>query len=72
MTDLPPKTIIGLLNQIGHGDDQAATRLYRHYHGYLYAFVRHQITSDNDAEEIAHDVFLSVFRKSANYPRRLF
>lgn len=59
--------MIGLLNQIGAGDDKAATRLYRHYHGYLYAFVRHQITNDNDAEEIAHDVFLSVFRKPEGF-----
>jgi RNA polymerase sigma-70 factor (ECF subfamily) len=65
--DLTPTTIADLLNQVGTGDDKAATRLYRHYHDYLYCFVRHQIASDSDAEEIVHDVFLSVFKKPQGF-----
>jgi RNA polymerase sigma-70 factor (ECF subfamily) len=67
MMDLPTTTIAELLNQLGTGSEQAATRLYRHYHGYLHAFVRHQIASESDAEEIVHDVFLSVFKKPQGF-----
>jgi len=67
MTDLPAKTITELLNQVRLGDDKAATRLYRHYHGFLYAFARHQIANDSDAEEIVHDVFLAVFKKPQGF-----
>ncbi|OQW86029.1 MAG: hypothetical protein BWK72_19105 [Rhodoferax ferrireducens] len=62
MTDLPDQTLAELLNQIGRSDDKACTRLYRHYSPYVYAFVRHRVTVDAAAEELTHDVFLSVFK----------
>lgn len=63
MTDLPNTTIAELLNQIENGDDKAVIRLYQHYHGFLYAFVRHRISCDADAEEVAHDVLLAICKK---------
>lgn len=63
MTDLPNQTIAEILNQLGQGDDKVATRLYRHYHGFLYAYIRHRLADDAAAEEVTHDVFLSVFQK---------
>lgn len=64
MLDLPIQTLKELLNQIGQKDDQAATRLYRHYHGFLYAYIRHRLPDDAAADEVTQDVFLSVFQKS--------
>jgi hypothetical protein len=43
MLDLPIQTLDELLNQIGQRNDQAVTRLYRHYHGFLYAYIRHRL-----------------------------
>jgi len=63
MTDLPFQTISEILNQIGQGDDKAAMRLFRHYHGFLYAHIRHRLADDAAAEEVIHDVFLTVFQK---------
>lgn len=70
MTDLPVATLAQLLNQIGLGDDKAAIRLYRHYHGFLYAFIRHKLPSDADAEEVAQDVFLAVCKKPQAFHRK--
>lgn len=67
MTDLPNQTISEILNQLGQGDDKAATRLYRHYHGFLYAYIRHRLADDAAAEEVTHDVFLSVFQKPQTF-----
>lgn len=67
MKDLPNQTIVELLNQIDQGDDKAATRVYRHYHGFLYAYIRHRLADDAAAEEVAHDVFLSVFQKPQGF-----
>ena len=63
MTDLPSDTLSEILNRLGQGDDKAATRLYRHYHDFLYAYLRQRLADDAAAEEITHDVFLAVFQK---------
>lgn len=63
MLDLPIQTLDELLNQIGQRNDQAVTRLYRHYHGFLYAYIRHRLADDAAADEVTQDVFLSVFQK---------
>lgn len=63
MIDLPIETLRDLLNRIAQKDDQAATQLYRHYHGFLYAYTRHQLPDDAAADEVTQDVFLFVFQK---------
>lgn len=63
MTDLPAATLAQLLNQIGIGDDKAVMTLYRHYHGFLYAFIRHRLSNEADAEEVTQDVLLAVCQK---------
>ena len=63
MTDLPNGDISALLNRIARGDDKAAKTLYGHYFRFLYAYVRHQLPSDQAAEEVTQDVFISVFLK---------
>lgn len=67
MKDLAPPALENLLNRIGEGDDQAATTLYRHYHGFIYAYLRHRMADEDAAEEVAHDVFMAVFRRPAAF-----
>lgn len=55
------------MTQIAKHDDNAAARVYRHYHGFLYAYVRHRLADDSAAEDVAHDVFMSVFQKPMAY-----
>jgi RNA polymerase sigma-70 factor (ECF subfamily) len=67
MIDLPESSVSALLNQIWHGDDKAATRLYRHYHGFIYAFLRHRVHNDAAADDITHEVFFAVFHKPLSF-----
>ena len=67
MTDLPPEKIAELLNRIGKGDDKAVTTLYRHYHGFVYAYLRHRMADEDAAEEAAHDVFMAVYRRPQSF-----
>lgn len=67
MTDLPPDELADLLNRIGKGDDKAVTRLYRHYHGFVYAYLRHRMADEEAAEEAAHDVFMAVCRRPQSF-----
>lgn len=63
MTDLPAATVAELLREIGEGDDKAVIRLYRHYHDFLFAFIRHRLSNDADAEEVTQDVLMAVCKK---------
>lgn len=67
MTDLPETTISELLQAIAQGDEKAVTRLYRHYYGFVYAYARHKLNNDADAEEVAADTLLAVCRKPDSY-----
>lgn len=67
MKDLPPEELAGILNQIGEGDDKAATRLYRHYHGFVYAYLRHRMADEHAAEEVAHDTFMAVVKRPQSF-----
>ena len=67
MTDLPAATIAELLNEIGRGDEKAVIRLYRHYHGFLFAFIRHKLSNDADAEEVTQDVLMAVCKKPQTF-----
>jgi RNA polymerase sigma-70 factor (ECF subfamily) len=63
MKDILSPALENLLNRIGEGDDQAATTLYRHYHGFIYAYLRHHMADESAAEEVTHDVFMAVLRR---------
>ena len=67
MKDLPAQELADLLNRIGEGDDKAFTRLYRHYHGFIYAYLRHRMADEHAAEEVAHDVFVAVFKRPLSF-----
>lgn len=56
-----------ILNAVARGDDEALKRLYRHYHGFVYAFVRQRLSNPSDVEEVVQDVFLAVARKPMAY-----
>lgn len=63
MKDLPTEELAETLNRIAQGDDQAVTRLYRHYHGFIHAYLRHRLADEDAAEEVSHDVFMAVCRR---------
>ena len=67
MIDLPAATINELLSEIGKRDEKAVIRLYRHYHGFLFAFIRHRISNDPDAEEVTQDVLMEVCKKPESF-----
>jgi RNA polymerase sigma-70 factor (ECF subfamily) len=63
MKDMPVASVATLLNRIAQGDDKAATELYRHYYGFVYAYLRYKMADEQAAEETAHDVFIAVCRR---------
>lgn len=67
MQDLSPQKLQDLLNRIGRGDDQAATELYRHYQGFVHAYLRHRLADEDAAAEVTHDAFMAVFRRPGAY-----
>jgi RNA polymerase sigma-70 factor (ECF subfamily) len=70
MRDLLPQELADILNRIGQGDDKAFTRLYRHYHGFIYAYLRHRMANEHAAEEVAQDVFMVVFNRPKSFDGR--
>jgi RNA polymerase sigma-70 factor (ECF subfamily) len=67
MREQSEQIISDLLNRIAQGDDKAATALYRHYHGFVYAYLRYRMSDEQAAEEAANDVFLAVCRNPMAY-----
>lgn len=67
MKDIYSQRLTELLNRIGNGDDKAVAELYRHYHGFVYAYLRHRLADEQAAEEVVQDVFLAVCKRPAAY-----
>jgi len=67
MREPSAQIISDLLNRIAQGDDKAATALYRHYFGFVYAYLRYRISDEQAAEEAANDVFLAVCKNPMAY-----
>jgi RNA polymerase sigma-70 factor (ECF subfamily) len=67
MTDLPSEELSRLLNRIAAGDEQAVTAVYRHYRGFLHAFVRRQLADAATAEEVVQDTFFDALRWPQRY-----
>ena len=67
MSELPASELQDLLNRIAKGDDKAVVRLYSHYHGFVYAYLRHRMADEAAAEEVAHDVFMAVVRRPQSF-----
>ena len=56
-----------LLEQAGEGDQAAFRELYDRYREPIFRFAYRLLGSVEIAEDVTHDVFLSVVRKSENY-----
>jgi RNA polymerase sigma-70 factor (family 1) len=54
-----------ILEQVAAGDEQAFTRLFTHYSGWIYATSYKLTDSSHTAEEIVQDVFLKIWLKRA-------
>jgi RNA polymerase sigma-70 factor (ECF subfamily) len=69
MKDLPVQSVTSILNRIAQGDDKAATELYRHYYGFVYAYLRYKMADEQAAEDAAQDVFIAVCRRPLAFQR---
>lgn len=67
MPTLSNAEVLEYLLKVGTGDDRAAATLYRHYFGYVYAYVRHLLPQDDGAEEVTQDVFVSAFSRPERF-----
>lgn len=67
MTDLPAPELSRLLNRIAAGDEQAVSAVYRHYRGFLNAFVRRQYADAAGAEEVVQDTLFDALRRPERY-----
>jgi RNA polymerase sigma-70 factor (ECF subfamily) len=56
-----------LMRLYGRGDAKAFDLLYRRYKDKLYHFLYRQCSQHTIAEELAHDAWLAVIRRSADY-----
>lgn len=62
---------IALMERVATGDRSALAALYESYGGVLLALGMRVLGSRRDAEDIAHDVFLEVWRRAGSYdPKR--
>ena len=59
-----------LINQVIANNDRAITELYWRYIPKLRRFFQNRIASKKDAEEVAHDAFLSVLDALPRFNRR--
>ncbi len=56
-----------LLIKLAEGDTQALAQLYDRYHRPLYALARRILNDSAEAEDILHDVFLSLWQNATSY-----
>lgn len=67
MTDLSAQELSELLNRIARGDEQAVSAVYRHYRGFLHAFVHRHLADAACAEEVVQDSFFDALRRPERY-----
>lgn len=58
---------LDLLRSIAEGDRAALAALYHRFSARLLGAARRTLASQEDAEDIVHDVFLEVWRRAADY-----
>ena len=61
---------IALAARVRHGDQQAFAELHRLYHRRVLAFAHKRLGDAFDAEDVAQDVFLQLYRSIARYEGR--
>lgn len=59
-----------LVEGVCRGAPEAFDRLYERYFPRVYAFMQRQATNRTEAEDLAQDTFLEVFRSAASYAGR--
>ena len=67
--DRQPVSDDKLIERILAGDREAFDRLYEHYFGRVYSFVRKRLDNRADVEETVQEVFVSVFSCLDSYRR---
>jgi RNA polymerase sigma-70 factor, ECF subfamily len=59
-----------LVERIGNGDQEAFRTFYERYISLVYRYIRFRIHSDQDAEELASEVFVKAWRSARSYEWR--
>lgn len=59
-----------LVIRLRAGDEQAYAELYRRVHPRLFGFALRRLGDPTEAEDVAHDVFLQVYRSIERYEGR--
>jgi len=59
-----------LVIRLRAGDEQAYAELYRHVHPRVFGFALRRLGDPTEAEDVAQDVFLQVFRSIERYEGR--
>lgn len=60
-----------LISRAQSGDEQAFAELMRAYYAFVYRIVIEIVNNPHDAEEVAQDTFLNVYRGLARYDERM-
>ena len=60
-----------LISRARSGDEQAFAELMRAYYAFVYRIVIEIVNNPHDAEEVAQDTFLNVYRGLARYDERM-
>ena len=58
---------IELLRRIARGDQQALGALYDVHGSRLLAIARRMLSSESDAEDLLHDVFIEIWKKAGDF-----
>lgn len=59
--------IASLLNRIAERDDKAVTMLYKYCYPILFPFILYRVKDHTAAEEVTHDVFMSVIKQPSGF-----
>lgn len=62
---------IKLLEDVHNGDMDAFNYLYEKYHKQVYHIVLHMVGNEEDAEEVANDIFIKIFYNPNMYRKEV-
>jgi RNA polymerase sigma-70 factor (ECF subfamily) len=70
VTGLAVRAGRSLVIRLRAGDEPAYAELYRHMHSRVFGFALRRLGDPTEAEDVAQDVFLQVYRSIGQYEGR--
>jgi len=67
MSDISLLEILELLRRVSAQDQRAVEKIYRHYYGALFVFIRLRVSDDGAVQELANDTFLVAFKQPERF-----